>query len=245
MADVQYLIDGVDLEVAGTRLMQVIEGAHVMAEMRGDLITYPGKDGQVFVDRPFDSCVVSFGLAVVGPTRSGFNDALQTLRRLIKPGRTVTMSRVLQYSGGPGTHTCLATYAGGLEPVQVSPGTFRMVLRMLNLDGLWYGSTGTFTAGAGITVLGDVRTRRMTITLSGGTNPTLTNSTNGWALTYTGSTSTSVVIDVENMTATQGASDVSGNLSFTKDWPMQLEAGSNSFVCSSGSASITYYPAFL
>jgi hypothetical protein len=214
--------------------------------LRGSLIEFPTKDGSTDADQPFGSSVLGIGLMVQGGSSevTGFNDQYRTLKRLCKPGRTVTLTKELSYTTGNESYTQTAKLRS-LSPQQQSPADYKVLVEFTLLDGLWFGSAVTIGAGTS-TVTGDVRTRRMTVTISGGSSPkTVTNSTNGWALTYTGSTATAVVIDVENMTATQGASDVSGNLSWTRDFPMQLEAGSNTLAISSGTLSIAYQPAFL
>lgn len=237
-------VDGTDVQTAA-RILQVWEDVHSTPDLRGSLIEFPTRDGSINVDQPFSSKILGIGLLVRGgaPDVTGFNDQYRTLRRLCKPGRTVTLTKELSYSTGNEVYTQLAKLRS-LSPKQETPADYRVLVEFTLLDGLWFGSAVVIAAGTS-TVTGDVRTRRMTITLSAGTNPTVTNSTNGYALTYTGSTATAVVIDVENMTATQGASDVSGNLTWTKDFPMQLEAGSNTLAISSGTLSVSYQPAFL
>jgi hypothetical protein len=238
-------VDGTDLQTAA-RVLQVWEGVHQTPALRGSLIEFPTKDGSTDADQPFGSSVLGIGLMVQGGSSevTGFNDQYRTLKRLCKPGRTVTLTKELSYTTGNESYTQTAKLRS-LSPQQQSPADYKVLVEFTLLDGLWFGSAVTIGAGTS-TVTGDVRTRRMTVTISGGSSPkTVTNSTNGWALTYTGSTATAVVIDVENMTATQGASDVSGNLSWTRDFPMQLEAGSNTLAISSGTLSIAYQPAFL
>lgn len=244
MADVSFLVNGTDLEVAGVRFMEVIEGAHDTPLSRGDLPVYPGRDGARDVDQPFEASILSLGLVVNGGTRQGFNDAYRTLRRLVKPGKTVTLTRNLSYTTGAESHTAAAKFAG-LTPAQIAPGVFRMVLKFLILDGVWYGPAETIGAGT-VTVKGDVRTQRMTITLPGGVaGPTVTNSTNGYAFTFSGTLATPTDIDNETAQAIRGGIDVSDALTWTKTLPFRLEAGSNTITITSGTVSIEYRPAYL
>lgn len=239
------LVDGVDVASAA-RIVKVWEGVHVGAEQRGELLTYPGRDGQVDVDQPFDATVLSLGLIVRGGSGevTGFNDQYRTLRRLCKPGKTVTLTKQLSYSTGNEEYTATGKLLR-ITPGQLTPADYRAVVEFLNLDGLWYGAPTAIGTGA-VTVAGDVRTQRMTITLTGaGSSKTLTNTTNGWSLTYAGTTASSVVIDVEAMTATQGGVDKSSLLSWTKGMPMRLEPGANTLTISAGAAAISYRPAFL
>jgi hypothetical protein len=157
------------------------------------------------------------------------------------------LTRRLSYTAGNEEHTCLARYASGLDPTLSSAmADGRLVLIMKNLWGLWYGAAVTIGTGTS-SVTGDVRTRKMTVTFTGGTNPALTNSTTGEVLTWTGTVGgTPVVVDVQAMTATQGATDVSDKLSWSGTYLMTLRAGSNTLsLAGGGSVSVAYSPAYL
>lgn len=244
------LIDGTDLATSA-RIVQAWGGVHAAPANRGQGFTLAGRDGVLDdTDRPFEPGILSLGLLVRGTSDvTGFNDAYRTLKRLVKPGSRVTLTRRLSYGTGTEDHTATARYASGLEPEMLTPADGRMVLTFTILDGLWYGSAASLTGITGTsskTATGDVRTHRMTVTLSGGTNQTLTNAATGHSFTYTGSSSTSVVIDVEAMTATQGGTDVSANLTWTKTHPFRLVPGAqNLTLTGGGSASISYQPAYL
>jgi hypothetical protein len=240
------LFDGTDIKSAGVREIKVWEGALLTTSLRGDDLIIEDADGMVAVqERPFDSIEMQLGLVLLGTTHADFNDATRALRRLVKADGTVTLTRRLAYGTGNEQHTALARYAGGLEPHLIDMAAGHVDLRMRLLDGLWFGPSTTITGTA--TVAGDVRTRRMTVTFTGGTNPTLTNSTTGDVLTWTGAVGgTPVVVDVEAMSATRGVSNVSGALSWTRTYPMTLAAGSNTLgITGGGTVSIAYRPAFL
>lgn len=237
------LINGTDIATTN-RIVQVRDGFYEGPEARGGLLTLPGKDGETNVDQPFGPTVFSIGLFVQGSSFTTLNDEYRTLRQLCAAGRTVTLTKQTAYTAGNETYTATAKLIR-VTPNRLSPIAMKAVVEFSVLDGLWYATPLTVSTGT-VSVAGDVRTQRMTVTLAGsGTNPTLTNSTNGWALTYTGSTATSTVIDTEAMTAFQGATNVSQNLSWTKLFPFRLDPGSNTLTCSSGTASIAYSPAYL
>lgn len=239
------LIDGTDL-AAAARIVQVWEGVHVTPGNRGSGLVIPDRDGMVDFDRPFGANTLSLGLLLRGSSDvTGFNDAYRTLRRLVKPGRQVTLTRRQSFTTGTEDHTAAARYLDGLNPTLLTPADGKMVLNFTILDGLWYGASQSIGTGA-VTVLGDVRTHRMTVTLTGsGSTTVLSNSANGMTFTYTGSKSTAVVIDVEAMTATQGVTDVSANLSWNGIFPFRLEPGAQTLSVSTGSAAISYRPAYL
>lgn len=242
------LIDGTDIKVPGKRLLRVWEDVLETPLLRGDDLTVTDADGQDSVDeRPFDAFNLNIQLVLKDATDALYNEARRVLTRMCKPDGTVTLTRRLAYTAANEEHTATARYLSGLKPSAM----FAMVDSDLTLvfkvlDGFWSGPTDTVTTGA-VTVLGDVRTRRMTITFTGGTNPTLTNSTTGDSVTWTGTVGgTPVVVDVETMTATQGGTDVSGALTWARTFPMTLAAGTNNLsLTGGGSVSTSYTPAYL
>ncbi|MGZ6838564.1 MAG: phage distal tail protein [Blastococcus sp.] len=240
-----FLINGTDIKVAGVRQVVDLSGAYSTAPLRAGQVVFPGRDGEAFLSRSFDAGSLTLGLVLLASGFAGFNDTYRTLRRLVAPGTQLTLTRRAAFATGNEDHTAKADYLSGLEPAVTAAGQVgRLALAFRLLEGLWYGPSATLGTGS-VTALGDTRTHRMTITLSAGTNPTLTNSVTGHSLTYTGSTSTAVAIDVEAMTATQGSTDVSANLTWTKTFPFRLNPGTQTVTCSSGSASISYQPAYL
>ena len=239
------LFDGTDIKSAGVQTIEVWDGALISPAPRGADQLIPFRDGEIYTAKAFEAHPVSIGLVLTPTSIMTLNDTLRTLRRLAAPDRTVSLTRRLSYTAGNEQQTCTARYLSGLDPALFQAMTNgRLVLTMRNLDGLWYGASTTIAAGTS-TVLGDVRTRKMTVTVSAGTAPTVTNATNGSAFTVTGSTATPVVVDVLNQSATASGSDCSSRVSWSGTWPLQLEAGSNTLTISSGTLSVAYFPAFL
>jgi len=242
------LLDGTDIRSAGVRLLRTWEKVIATPDLRGDDIQVPDVDGETNVDeRPFNAFQFNLDLALRDASQAAFNDARRALNRLVKPDGIVTATRRLPFGAGDEDHTAPVRYITGLEPSAVYAmvdGEFSVALKVLT--GLWYGPTTTVADGS-VTILGDVRTRRMTITFTGGTNPTLANSTTGDSVTWTGTVGgTPVVLDNETITATQGASNVSGALSHARTYPLTLKAGANTLVLTGGgSVSIAYSPAFM
>lgn len=238
------LVDGTDIKSGVARQITVWDDLFETAPLRGDFPVVPFADGEANVDQSFDAYTLGIGLTLLASDRQGFNDARRTLTRLVKPGKTVTLSRLVAYGTGNETHTTVAKYQSGLGPVGMTgQDTGRLVVNMRILDGLWFGSAVTIAAGTH-TILGDVRTRRMLVTVSAGTAPVVTNTTNGSSFTVSGSTGTPVVVDVENMSASDSGGDCSERLSWSGTWPLQLEAGSNTLTISSGTLSVAYQPAY-
>jgi hypothetical protein len=243
------LFDGVDVKVPGVRSIEVWDGALATPRLRGGDLRLPGRDGEKPVDDlPFEADEVGVGLTLDGTDRTVFNDVFRALRRMVNVDGTVTLTRRLSYTTGDEEHTCLARYMSGLNPALTAAMTAtRLALVMKNLWGLWYGPQVIIADGTH-TVLGDARTRWMTVTFSGGVNPELTNTTTGDVLGWTGSPGGSdVVVDVSELTATRAGVDVSAAMSWQpRTFPMTLRPGPNTLVLTGGGAvSIAYWPAFL
>jgi hypothetical protein len=240
------LIDGVDIFTVAQNI-QVWEGIHDVAAQRGDPIPIPGADGAVDPgELPFGVGVLPLGLQLRGSSLTGFNDAHRALKRMCKVGRQVTLSRRLSYTTGNETHTAAGRYLSGLAPTLFTPALGKVLLSFSILDGKWHGPAVTIGAGTS-SITGDVRTRRMLVTVSAGTSPVVTNTTNGSTFTISGSTSTPVVVDVEALSASASGVDCSGRLSWNTgsfDYPLQLEPGSNTLTISSGTLSVAYQPAY-
>jgi phage-related protein len=114
---------------------------------------------------------------------------------------------------------------------------------------LWYGPAVSGISAAGIhTFDGDTRTHRIQFTLAAGAARTITNTTNGFALTFGGTVPAGgVLIDVEARTARAitGDTNLDVYLTWTKFHPMRFDPGENVLTVSSGTATISYQPAYL
>jgi hypothetical protein len=241
------LVDGTDLATA-TRFEEDRDGYYAIPQLRGERPVFPGVDGDTDIEQDYATLVFPQHLVLHNASVAEANDEFRTLKKLCKPGQTVTLTKRTTFTGGDEDVTATAKLRD-IQRSRINPVTARCVIEWDILDGVWYGATDTRSLSNGLNsvlgVLGDVRTKRMTITLTGGTTPTLTNFTLGYALTYSGSMSSPVTIDVLAGTATQSSTDVSQYLSWTKAVPFALRPGTNSIgLTSSGSGSITYYPAF-
>jgi hypothetical protein len=243
------LVDGTDLQTTA-RIMKQWEGVHATAPMRGQLLTYPGIDGETNVDQPFGPTILGLGLLLRGGSSevTGFNDQYRTLRQLCKPGRTVTLTKTLAYTGGDVSVTATAKLRS-MTPSQLTPADYLVAVEFSILSGVWYGTpvVASLSNGANsVTGSGDTRTQRMTITLTGGTDPHLLNAVGGHSVAFSGSMGSPVVIDVEAGTATQGATDVSQYLTWSKVAFFRINAGVQTITLTGGgTASISYSPAYL
>lgn len=252
------LVDGVDLKSAA-RILKVWQGVHDAAPLRGDFPSVYGRDGVFDAQRPFGATPFSLGLKVRGgaPDVTGFNDRYRALKAIVKPDRLVTLTRRLSFATGNEDHTAPARYVSGLQPTQETPADYSLVIQWLLITGFWEGPATALAATprgviTTVPVKGDVRTRNMTVTLSGSTGGAIAfrNDTNGAYFTYNGETaSADVAINVLEQRATQGSTDVSEHLAWQGDTLFELNAGNNSVELYGGSAGstigVSYRPAWL
>lgn len=239
------LVDGVNLADIITCITS-LDGIYATPETRGENVVFPGVDGEMWVDKPIATNIQEFGISLVGNATMAFNDSYRLLRKLVPPGKLLNLQRRMSYSTGNETHTAIGEFAGGLAPTMGIMRFGRTTLALKIHSGVWY-STDTYTINTtggtdNVVVQGEARTHRMTITMPAG--GTLNNTTNGFTVSNTlAGGGASVIVDVENFTATQSAVDVSYSLVWSKKYPMRLQAGANQFT---GSAStIVYYAGYL
>jgi hypothetical protein len=246
-----YLVDGTDLAASGVTLTH--DGSGLWSGLTEDVGTeiYTGTDGGLILGgsyRPFQHSTM---YDVSGTSFSDVWSKIRAFRRRCKPGRSVTLTRQMPDPDGTDANVSMTATARRLTDRISWIGESAAVVDVdwMIVDGVWHGASTTISSAAGTqSILGDTRTRRMTVTLPTGAARTVTNTTNGYAFTFsTGTPSGGTIVDVEARTATNITSgvDVSQYLSWTKAAPMQLEPGSNVFTVSAGTASISYQPAYL
>jgi hypothetical protein len=153
---------------------------------------------------------------------------------------------------GTDANTALTTTARRLTDRPVWRGE---LVALLDIDWWitdpWHGSPVTIASGAGVhTILGDIRTSRMTVTLAAGPARTVANQTpgNGSYFQFLATVPAGgVLVDVEAQTATAitGGADMSRYLQWGKAHPLILEAGSNTLATDAGTFSVAYQPAYL
>lgn len=259
-APVQSLsINGTPLSTLGT-VEQVWENVLGAPELVGEPVHVPLRPGRFNVRQVPDAREFTVGILLHGAhdeDQAGHNDMWRRLVRLVwSPGAPLTVHRTVRFGSGDETHVCSAKYIDGLQPTDyVKGGMSKVALRLLNLDGYWYGTAETsVTAAAGETVVidvpGDAPTLRTFITFDGGATGlhTLTNATTGCAVAYAGETSTGIELDVMSFTATaaDGKSMV-GRVAHGGDvfW-MRMAPGENQLTFSgSGSVQLRTTPAYL
>lgn len=242
-------VDGTDL--AATGVSTAWSGSVFDAiDPAFDTIGYPGADQLDIAEGAAHSSTWTVRHKIVGTDLDDAWAKIRALRRRTKPGKKVQLTRYMP-GGESGSLVSLLTYGQRLgDTVAWSDENDHQAVVATDflLLGFWYPSSSTAIASAAGTqsIDGDIRTRKMTVTLAAGSARTVTNTTNGYWFTYSGSVPSSIVVDIEARTATlvSGSLDVSMYLSWGKTYPMQLEPGTNVLAVSSGAAAIAYYPAY-
>lgn len=244
-----YLVDATDLQTTTVRLHH--DGAGLWAGLTETVSSEapPGIEGGFITGGLFRPYVLSTMFIIRG---TGFDDVwaqIVALRRRCKPGRTVTLTRQMPDPDGTATNTSLTTTARR----QTDRLTWRGdMIALLDVDWFitepWHGPSVTIASGAGThTILGDIRTSRMTITLAAGAARTIVND-NGYLFQFLATVPAGgVLVDVEACTATAitGGADMSSPLAWSKDALMRFEAGTNVLITDAGTFSVAYQPAYL
>lgn len=245
-----YLVDGVDLVASGIELTH--DGAGLWSGLTEDvgIDTFPGSDGGAVVGGAFHPFMHSTMYTVRRASDEAVWAAVVALRRRCKPGRTVTLTRRMPDPEGSAANTDQTTTARRVtdRPIWLAKTGATLDIDWWVTDP-WHGASTNIASGAGThTILGDTRTRRMTLTLAAGAARTISNTTNGYYVQFlTTVPSGGVLIDVEARTATAitGGADLSAYLQWGKTHPFQLEAGSNVLATDAASFSVDYQPAYL
>lgn len=246
-----FLVDGVSL--ADTTAKLTHEGAGLWESAVEDIGTSstPGRDGAIDLGSTFPPYVRSTMYLIRAGSYDATWAAAVALRRRCKPGRLVTLTRVIPDPDGSNANVSLTASARrqGYRPAWLTGGVLQLDIDWLIEDGPFHGSSVNISSAAGTqSIKGDVRTRKMTVTLAAGAARTVTNTSNGYWFTFNTTVPTGgVVVDVEALTAKKVSdnTDMSAYLSWGKALPFQLDPGSNVITVSAGSASIDYQPAYL
>lgn len=253
-ADLQasaFFVDGVALAASDVELAH--DGAGLwpgLAEEIG-VVTADGMSGGEIsggLVRPF---TLSTMYAVRGDTHDAVWAGIVALRRRCKPGRTVTLTRQMPDPDGTDANTShTATARRQTDRVQWLGATEATIdIDWLISEGGWRGASTSIGAVGAVTVNGDASTRWITSTLApGAVNPVVTNMGNGYTFRYIGTVPAGgVLVDVATRHATRlsDSANVSTLLRWSQDAVFQFDPGAQTLTISSGSASFTYYPAYL
>lgn len=231
------------------------------AERRGENQVLPFRHGKKFVEKYYEERRIIFGLAINVATATLLESTLDNLKKLASTRAQQTLSQTMEDAS---VRTISATIDTPLQINRLS-NTFAKAVLEFSCPTPYYRSNtqtnGTITMSAGtvggtIVNSGTIEEIDPTITLVGPLNNTvITNSTNGYSLSYAGSIGGTVVIQTNGTTgeytATAGTSNVIGNITHSPGAAlMLLNAGSNIFSITNaggttGQVRFAFYPPYL
>lgn len=248
-----YLVDGVDIAVAGTAEL-LHDGAGLWSGLTETIgrSKSAGIDGSTIAGGTFDEYVHSTMYEITAPAPKAVWAAVVALRRRCKAGQTVTLTRVMPDPDGTDanvSHTTTARRQSDRPAWVGRNNRLQIDIDWLVTGGPWLGAEESIASVAGTqSIKGDLRTRLITATLSAGAaDPVVTNSTNGYSFRYVGTVPPGdVEVDVLTRRATglTGAVDLSANLRWSKSDPFQLDPGDNVITVSAGTCALDYFPAY-
>lgn len=235
-----YTFGGTALTTFGK--VTLINDSLDIAERRGDNQVIPFSDGSLFVPKFYGSRSITFGIAMTAASAQALEALFDTLHTLIGVRAEQTLAMTMEDT------TVRNISATVNRPLNVERKTATLALITVQFDcafPFWRLSTAiadnvtAITASPNamsVTNTGTVYEASPTIIIHGAfTSITLTNSTNGATLTYTGSigTAETVTIGVTNKeyyaVLSTGSTNVIGNLTHTggKGMLFPINAGAN------------------
>jgi len=187
---------------------------------RGNNVTIPHRHGTVFVQKFYDERTIAFGIAVLGTSLADLETKMATIHGLFSEQTQQTLTIVY---GDTTTKTALVTIDKPLQ-VQRTGSLARIVVEMTMTEPFFRLSTpiadNTVTPNSNdfhfhVTNPGTVEERNPTIILTGlyTTSTTITNSTNGAVLIYTGTIAATDTVTIGTLNGEFYAThSVSGNV---------------------------------
>lgn len=232
------------------------------SERRGENIVIGFRHGRRFVEKYYEERRIIFGLAVNVATATLLESTLDNLKKLASVRGQQTLAMTMEDSSVRNISATVDT------PLQISRKSNTFALAVLEFTcaiPYWRGNTqtnGTVTMSAGtvggtITNTGTIEETDPTITFIGPlNNPAITNSTNGYTLSYAGSIGGTVVIQTDGTTGeytavSNGTANVIGNLTHSPGAAlMQFNTGANVLSITNaggttGQVRFSFYPPYL
>ena len=116
-------VDGVSLQTY-TQNIETIGGRNTPPKFRGDDITIPYMEGQLWTPKVVDSRVLQFAMWCAGSTPAEYLNNWRTLQNLLfRPGKQFTLTKRILAPDGVTIIIldALAEYSDGLEPTMHGP----------------------------------------------------------------------------------------------------------------------------
>jgi hypothetical protein len=240
------LFSGTDL--ATVCIVEDLSDFWSTSDLRGDLPTSAGVPGAAPLRRPVASKVRSGTVTTPETTTlADTEDAVATIKALLRINRAQVATR-RKITGSGNLDTTQTVIVRGAEERWTGNVSCTLILSVETCDGPWYGASQSIAAVGPVTIKGDSPTRKITATLSAGAVDPVVSNTNGYSFRFVGTVPAGgVLVDVLARTATgiTGSVPLSSALKWSKDDPFQLDPGAQTLAVSAGTASFTYYPAYV
>lgn len=148
------LVDGTDLASITGLTINDLSGLHAPGTRRGGNLTYPGVDGDVYVEKFYAAYSFDVLVTLEPLNGGGVYPSTDTARRaqllanlrdlegLLNVGLVTLTRRFAAVGGGYTDHTCNGEYVAGLGINYLNAETGRTVLQFVNLDGYWSDGLG-------------------------------------------------------------------------------------------------------
>lgn len=234
-------------------------------ERRGDNQLIPFKHGKVFASKYYDERTLTFGIAIAAASAAALETAIETAKAALGVRNEATLEMTLEDTSKR-TLQCSAN-----RPLQInrmSANVAKLIIEFVASNPIWRSDTAiadnTTIINASpkamtVTNTGTIEERDPTITIDGPfSSMTITNSTNGATLTYTGAIGAAETVTIGTLngefyaTLSTGSANVIGNVDHTGSSALlPLDVGNNTLSIVSaggdntGTVKISFYPPFL
>lgn len=218
-----FSFGGTDLSTFGN--ITVIDGYLDLPERRGDNIRIPLRNGTSHVRKYYDERTITFGIAVIESTLAALEATLNTMRALFAVPTQQTLSITFEDAT---VKTVQATVDRALQINRIGTTLARVVVEFTMCEPFFRLSTAiadnTTVISASpnamtVTNPGTIEERDPQIIIHGAfASITITNSTNGASLTYTGAIGTGETVTIGTLngeyyaTLSTGSTNVIGNV---------------------------------
>lgn len=228
------------------------------APKRGEDLQLPGVRGRRYVKKVRESMQRSLAMWLMPLNQDGSVDATLTFEQMLHknwrtildavdvPGQFALVKRWYDDTGVVKSATGYAEFLEGMEPEVAGGYRHEFTMDLFMADPYFYGSDQTVASLGAMTVLGDVETDRVVLTLNVTGNARVDMSDGNW-FTYTGGAGT-LTVDSYTGIAKLGTTPVNGLMARNPDFSQYavLTPGSFTVTATSGisSGSLVYNPAY-
>jgi phage-related protein len=197
-----------------------------IADRRGDNKMIPFRNGKIFSPKYYDERTITFGIVMTAASATALETLFDTLHTLISPRTEQTLEMTLEDAS---VRNISATVNKRIDVNRITNTQARITIQFDCASPFWRLSTAiadntvaidTSPHAMTVTNPGSIEERDPTIIIHGAfTAITITNSTNGASLTYTGAIGTAETVTIGTLngeyyaTLSTGSANVIGNIS--------------------------------